>query len=267
MKPLHPFQMLTWVFFGWFNCEFAVMLGPFLTQAHLGMIAVIVAFGISALSTFCCAWLCTEHNPTDPRATAAYANQKKTGVYRRPSYPVDLPKDTLVYCDYCISHVQRSAKHCHACNRCVVDFDHHCNFVNNCIDGVIYRKFIALLVSVLVLTALVIGLNVLMIIDSWDSDPDFFSHLEDAYGFNEIVVTVVCGFTALIALILFALVGQLFSFHVLLIYRGQTTYEYIIAQRESRKSQSSESTASHDRMARQSTTIAPPQEPVHEAQL
>lgn len=242
------------------------MIAPFLTHIHLGMVTLIVAFALSALSTFSCAWLCTEHNPTESRARAAYLNQKKTGLYRRPPYPADAPKDALVLCDYCIAYVQRGAKHCHSCNRCVADFDHHCNFVNNCIDGQIYRTFIGLLVSVLSLTGLVIALNVLMIADAFSPDPSLLPEIEDAYGFNDVVVAVICGVTALLALVLFGMIGQLFSFHVLLIYKGMTTYDYIIHQRDKKESERNAAKTA-EQMARQSTTISPPQAQVAEAQL
>jgi palmitoyltransferase len=41
----------------------------------------------------------------------------------------------------CDCYVNESAKHCGSCNRCTLDFDHHCNWLNNCVGALNYLDF------------------------------------------------------------------------------------------------------------------------------
>ena len=38
-------------------------------------------------------------------------------------------------------------KHCIICNKCIDGFDHHCNWLNNCIGKLNYRPFVGLLLA------------------------------------------------------------------------------------------------------------------------
>ncbi len=44
-------------------------------------------------------------------------------------------------CDICRSAVDYNSKHCLNCNKCVADFDHHCEFLNNCIGSKNFQYF------------------------------------------------------------------------------------------------------------------------------
>jgi len=61
--------------------------------------------------------------------------------------------------------VDKTAKHCNTCNRCVDHFDHHCPYVNNCIGVTNYDIFIKLLSFVFCATYFYMGTSILSLVD------------------------------------------------------------------------------------------------------
>ena len=39
----------------------------------------------------------------------------------------------IEYCPYCRTKMTKKIKHCHVCKKCVKGFDHHCNWIDNCV--------------------------------------------------------------------------------------------------------------------------------------
>ena len=46
------------------------------------------------------------------------------------------------YCPYCRVKITSSVKHCHICKRCISGFDHHCNWIDNCVGEKNKMRFI-----------------------------------------------------------------------------------------------------------------------------
>lgn len=60
-------------------------------------------------------------------------------------------------CVLCNGYVAAKTKHCGQCQKCVCGFDHHCDWLNNCIGAKNYGYFIGLVVSEFTLSILSIG--------------------------------------------------------------------------------------------------------------
>ncbi|KAL6529334.1 putative protein S-acyltransferase 22 [Orobanche gracilis] len=155
-------------------------------------------------------------------------------------------EDEMFYCSLCQVEVFKYSKHCRVCDKCVDCFDHHCRWLNNCIGKRNYRKFFALVVSALLLAYLPIVMNnvnnlilqwstgvLVLIMCSLDKKKftiDISSKLGSSFTVVPFVIVVaVCTILAVIATLPLA---QLFFFHILLIKKGISTYDYIIALRE-----------------------------------
>lgn len=54
-------------------------------------------------------------------------------------------------CPYCEVITKPTSKHCYVCNECVEDFDHHCNWVSNCIGKRNHFIFLMFLLNSLAL--------------------------------------------------------------------------------------------------------------------
>ena len=55
--------------------------------------------------------------------------------------PPPTSPDHRRFCKWCQEYVPAEAKHCRACNKCRLGFDHHCPYVNNCITISNYQSF------------------------------------------------------------------------------------------------------------------------------
>ena len=114
-------------------------------------------------------------------------------------------------------------------------FDHHCPWLNTCVGRKNYPHFIGLLCSVFALTTVHIsafvhsGVRQLWVQSQRDQLADVYGGLSSlAYG----IILIVLGVLIAPAMML---VFQLLSFHLGLIRRGMTTYEFIMAQRKKEK--------------------------------
>ncbi|ESR52005.1 hypothetical protein CICLE_v10030950mg [Citrus x clementina] len=150
-----------------------------------------------------------------------------------------MSEDGMFYCSLCEVEVFKYSKHCRVCDKCVDRFDHHCRWLNNCIGKKNYRQFFTLMVSALLLLILqwVTGIFVLIscFLERKRYSVDISSKLGSSFSLVPFVIVVaVCTILAMLATLPLA---QLFFFHILLIKKGLTTYDYIIALREQEQEQ------------------------------
>ncbi|KAF3335384.1 protein S-acyltransferase 11-like isoform X1 [Carex littledalei] len=68
------------------------------------------------------------------------------------SYPIVNKNDLNDYtlCVYCSRPKPPRAHHCRSCKMCVMDMDHHCPFIGNCVGAANHLAFILFLISVVI---------------------------------------------------------------------------------------------------------------------
>ncbi|KAI3779178.1 hypothetical protein L2E82_08751 [Cichorium intybus] len=174
------------------------------------------SFLMAILALIPCALMCHCSNPNDE------------------SSELHTSEDGMFYCSLCEVEVFKYSKHCRVCDKCVDRFDHHCRWLNNCVGKKNYRKFFTLMISALLLLILQWSTGIVVLIscfiDHKRFNLDIASKLGSSFSLAPYVIVVaVCTILAMIATLPLV---QLFFFHILLIKKGISTYDYIIALRE-----------------------------------
>ena len=105
----------------------------------------LVILGISAL------WLMTLVHSVPGLLTATWFYFAICGLYNQwaccytgPGFTTADTGPCVSYCGKCNLGKPRLARHCSTCGRCVLDFDHHCNWVGGCVGRLNYRYFLML---------------------------------------------------------------------------------------------------------------------------
>ncbi|KAF8021429.1 hypothetical protein BT93_G1765 [Corymbia citriodora subsp. variegata] len=150
-----------------------------------------------------------------------------------------ISEDGMFYCSLCEVEVFKYSKHCRVCDKCVDRFDHHCRWLNNCIGRKNYKQFFTLMVSALLLLILQWSTGMLVLVCCFLEKKRFMVDIATKLGSSFslvpfVIVVVVCTILAMIATLPLA---QLFFFHILLVKKGISTYDYIIALREQEQEQ------------------------------
>ncbi|KAL3845902.1 hypothetical protein ACJIZ3_003305 [Penstemon smallii] len=142
-------------------------------------------------------------------------------------------EDDAFFCTLCNAEVGKFSKHCKSCDKCVDGFDHHCRWVNNCVGRKNYVTFVCLMAASLVWLVFegAVGIAVLVrcFIDRKATENQIIHRLGD--GFSRPPFATVVALCTAVSFVAAVSLGELFFFHVLLIRKGITTYEYIVAMR------------------------------------
>lgn len=123
-------------------------------------------------------------------------------------------------CVYCRRKTQVDSKHCKACNKCVLGFDHHCKWLNMCIGTGNYKFFITYMVSAI--CAMSLGLIATVVyLAQWWSDLEHHS----------LYFRIVPFFLIFLMIIGIPPITKLLGFHIMLCINHTTTYAYILEKR------------------------------------
>uniref|UniRef100_A0A1D1YSQ8 S-acyltransferase n=1 Tax=Anthurium amnicola TaxID=1678845 RepID=A0A1D1YSQ8_9ARAE len=141
--------------------------------------------------------------------------------------------EDALFCTLCNAEVQKYSKHCRSCDKCVDGFDHHCRWLNNCVGRKNYVTFISLMAISLVWLAIECGVGiavlVLCFVDKRGTENNIIEKLGN--GFSRAPFAAVVAICTAVSLLACVPLGELFFFHMILIKKGITTYEYVVAMR------------------------------------
>ncbi|KAM0925220.1 hypothetical protein ACQ4PT_004330 [Festuca glaucescens] len=136
-----------------------------------------------------------------------------------------------LFCTLCNAEVRKFSKHCRSCDKCVDGFDHHCRWLNNCVGRKNYFTFIALMTTSLLWLAIEVGVGIAVLVLCFvNKNLEKNIHVK-IYGLARPAFAVIVGIFTLLCLVACLPLGELFFFHMLLIRKGITTYEYVVAMR------------------------------------
>lgn len=141
--------------------------------------------------------------------------------------------EDALFCTLCNAEVRKFSKHCRSCDKCVDGFDHHCRWLNNCVGRKNYITFVSLMAASLVWLIVECGVGITVFVRCFVDKNGMKSEITErlGVGFSQPpFATVVALCTAISFLAIFPL-GELFFFHIILIRKGITTYEYVVAMR------------------------------------
>ncbi|XP_076868616.1 palmitoyltransferase ZDHHC11 isoform X2 [Brachyhypopomus gauderio] len=156
------------------------------------------------------------------------------------------------HCYLCEVDVGPKVKHCSSCNKCIADFDHHCKWLNNCVGGRNYRLFFVTVLSA-VFGVFLLVLIILFIFIEHLVNPAVLRTAEAFQALNgngtwlaflplapvetsSASLLVLAFFTITVALVCLFLLCHLLVFHIYLLLKGLSTYEYIVMQRQRQSS-------------------------------
>ncbi|XP_065351094.1 probable palmitoyltransferase ZDHHC24 [Cloeon dipterum] len=138
------------------------------------------------------------------------------------------PPDRWHLCAVCESFVPPRSWHCEDCGTCVLKRDHHCLFTACCIGHHNHRYFLVFLTHLFIATSYATYFNGSFVWRSWESF-SWYSLLKLIFpmavflfdsSINQFYLTL---YAINIAGIAFA--GALLGYHLMMMYKGQVTYE------------------------------------------
>ena len=211
--PPFPFQqIITWIFFLINTIFFSYFL--LILEMEIKSFTIII-FTFLTIFVIFFAIITTIIDPADDLLKKEI-KKKKYYEINNLHYQLEISR-LEPFCIICCSNIANNSKHCKKCNKCVNSFDHHCNWLNNCIGKTNYPFFYALLIVLIFDLFFIGGVGFYIYI---------CATLEEKkkliYIFNLIFnfIDLIIGFN----------LSYLFVIHSYFIYKGISTYEYILSK-------------------------------------
>ncbi|KAK6919787.1 Palmitoyltransferase, DHHC domain [Dillenia turbinata] len=138
-----------------------------------------------------------------------------------------------LFCTLCNAEVRKFSKHCRSCDKCVDEFDHHCRWLNNCVGRKNYVTFISLMAFSLIWLIIEAGVGIYVLVRCFVNKKSMEAEIIDRLGngFSRAPFATVVAVCTVVSLLACVPLGELFFFHMILMRKGMTTYEYVVAMR------------------------------------
>ncbi|CAN4123120.1 unnamed protein product [Withania somnifera] len=141
--------------------------------------------------------------------------------------------EEALFCTLCNAEVRKFSKHCRSCDKCVDGFDHHCRWLNNCVGRKNYITFVCLMAFSFVWLIFECGVGIAVLVrcfvDKKATENQIIERLGE--GFSRPPFAIVVALCTAVSFLATVPLGELFFFHIILIRKGITTYEYVVAMR------------------------------------
>ncbi|CAB4274045.1 unnamed protein product [Prunus armeniaca] len=155
--------------------------------------------------------------------------------------------EDALFCTLCNAEVRKFSKHCRSCDKCVDGFDHHCRWLNNCVGHKNYVTFICLMATSLVWLVIEAGVGIAVLVRCFVNKRSMEAEIIDRLGngftrprlqqlwyilfFKCSQLKLASSSFAAVSVLACVPLCELFFFHMILIRKGITTYEYVVAMR------------------------------------
>ncbi|KAL5581608.1 hypothetical protein UlMin_014050 [Ulmus minor] len=141
--------------------------------------------------------------------------------------------EDALFCTLCNAQVCKYSKHCRSCDKCVDGFDHHCRWLNNCVGRKNYATFICLMAISLVWLVIEAGVGIAVLVLCFVQKKSMEAEIVERLGngFTRPPFATVVAVCTAVSMLACVPLGELFFFHMILIRKGITTYEYVVAMR------------------------------------
>lgn len=212
-RPFDPLQIASWVIITMLVVSFCFLIVPMLPSPW--KLICLVVYLMCLLAVLGSGFETGRCDPMDP-----HINASEDELDQLPD---------LLKCNACRSRVNKLSRHCLICDKCVVDYDHHCKWLNNCIGLANYKSFICLIVSTLLLvglqllTSTTLFISYVIDVEQLASDLASSSLSLDKEAFlGLLAANIFIGVPACM------MVAHLVGFHIFLAHHGLTTYNYVM---------------------------------------
>mmetsp|Transcript_26654 Transcript_26654/g.39595 ORF Transcript_26654/g.39595 Transcript_26654/m.39595 type:complete len:345 (-) Transcript_26654:144-1178(-) len=235
--PYHPLQVATWLLFPVILLHYFLFIMPLMWRIHAVIVPITVVFIVASIVSAWAGYVTCAVDPADDSLTKDAAHC-----------------DSDVYCYLCEVNVHNTSKHCRFCDKCVKRFDHHCKWLNTCIGEKNYKYFLILVGGVGVMTTICLFFSIYFLVESFTSRGRFLDRisssalLRSTLGMWSVIALLILSVAVLVLLV--GLIYQLAGFHCMLVYKGITTYDFIVLESKRQREKKQQAAEKRDMKAK-----------------